>query len=120
MEQGRLDLDAPIATYLPAFRKDTGGKVAFFGTPAGMINYFHEVAAELGISHPAVVDHLCLGPVPPSPEAAAALRALLCTPPELPVTEPPMEDPVQQPPEIDPVGPDTVEPGRGPDEMPTS
>ncbi len=33
----------------------------------------------------AVVDHLCLGPVPPSPEAAAALRALLCTPPELPV-----------------------------------
>jgi len=31
-----------------------------------------------------------------------------------------MEDPVQQPPEIDPVGPDIVEPGRGPDEMPTS
>jgi chemotaxis protein histidine kinase CheA len=33
----------------------------------------------------AVVDHLCLGPVPPSPESVAALRALLCTPPELPV-----------------------------------
>ncbi len=33
----------------------------------------------------AVVEHLALGPVPPSPEAAAELRALLCTPPELPV-----------------------------------
>jgi chemotaxis protein histidine kinase CheA len=33
----------------------------------------------------AVVDHLALGPVPPSPESVAALRALLCTPPELPV-----------------------------------
>jgi chemotaxis protein histidine kinase CheA len=33
----------------------------------------------------AVVDHLGLGPVPPSPEAAATLHALLCTPPELPV-----------------------------------
>jgi chemotaxis protein histidine kinase CheA/CheY-like chemotaxis protein len=33
----------------------------------------------------ALVDHLSLGPVPPSPESVAALRALLCTPPELPV-----------------------------------
>jgi chemotaxis protein histidine kinase CheA len=33
----------------------------------------------------ALIDHLALGPVPPSPESAAALRALLCTPPELPV-----------------------------------
>jgi chemotaxis protein histidine kinase CheA len=33
----------------------------------------------------AVIEHLGLGPVPPSDESAAALRALLCTPPELPV-----------------------------------
>lgn len=33
----------------------------------------------------AAVDHLALGPVPPSAEAAAALCALLSTPPELPV-----------------------------------
>jgi chemotaxis protein histidine kinase CheA len=33
----------------------------------------------------AAVEHLLLGPVPPSPESVAELRALLCTPPELPV-----------------------------------
>jgi chemotaxis protein histidine kinase CheA len=33
----------------------------------------------------ALVDHLCLGPVPPSPESVAQLHALLCTSPELPV-----------------------------------
>jgi HPt (histidine-containing phosphotransfer) domain-containing protein len=33
----------------------------------------------------AVIEHLALGPVPPSDESAAELRALLCTPPELPV-----------------------------------
>ncbi len=33
----------------------------------------------------ALVDHLALGPVPPSPQSMAELRALLCTPPELPV-----------------------------------
>lgn len=40
------------------------------------------------------------------------------TPSELPVSDPPVEDPVRQPPEIDPVQPDTIEPGRGPEELP--
>ena len=57
---------------------------------------------------------------PDDPKIPAPDRIEPQSPPELPVNEPPMEDPVQQPPEIDPVSPDTVEPGSGPDEMPTS
>jgi len=55
---------------------------------------------------------------PQDPAIPAPDRIEPQSPTELPVNDPPMEDPVQQPPEIDPVGPDIVEPGRGPDEMP--
>jgi len=58
-------LHRPGATVMGHFDKvlllDTGGKVAFFGTPAGMIGYFREVAEELGISHPAMAADLPLG-----------------------------------------------------------
>ncbi len=40
---------------------DNGGRLAFFGTPAGMIGYFHEACGELGIPHPSVDAKLPLG-----------------------------------------------------------
>lgn len=33
---------------------DGGGRVAFFGTPAGMVGYFRQACQELGIQHPEV------------------------------------------------------------------
>ena len=58
-------LHRPGATVLNLFDKvlllDTGGRVAFFGTPAAMIAYFRETSTELGISHPAVSANVPLG-----------------------------------------------------------
>ena len=58
-------LHRPGATVMGHFDKvlllDTGGKVAFFGSPAAMIAYFREVAEELGISHPAMAADVPLG-----------------------------------------------------------
>jgi ABC-type multidrug transport system ATPase subunit len=58
-------LHRPGASVMSLFDKvlllDTGGRVAFFGTPAAMIAYFREVAGELGISHPSVAAEVPLG-----------------------------------------------------------
>ncbi|QJE98537.1 ATP-binding cassette domain-containing protein [Luteolibacter luteus] len=58
-------LHRPGAKVMGLFDKvlllDTGGKLAFFGTPTAMISYFREVAAELGISHPSVSENAPLG-----------------------------------------------------------
>jgi len=40
---------------------DTGGRLAYFGTPAGIIDYFREACVELGISHPAIEARAPLG-----------------------------------------------------------
>ncbi len=40
---------------------DNGGRLAFFGTPTGMIEYFHEACGELGIPHPSVDAKVPLG-----------------------------------------------------------
>jgi ABC-type multidrug transport system ATPase subunit len=40
---------------------DNGGRLAFFGTPAGMIEYFHEACTELRIPHPSVEAKAPLG-----------------------------------------------------------
>lgn len=58
-------LHRPGAKVMGLFDKvlllDTGGKLAFFGTPTAMIAYFREVASELGISHPSVSENAPLG-----------------------------------------------------------
>ncbi|MEK7952836.1 ATP-binding cassette domain-containing protein [Luteolibacter soli] len=58
-------LHRPGATVMNLFDKvlllDTGGRVAFFGSPAAMIAYFRETADELGISHPAIAANIPLG-----------------------------------------------------------
>lgn len=58
-------LHRPGASVMNLFDKvlllDTGGRVAFFGSPAAMIHYFRGVAQELGISHPAVAANIPLG-----------------------------------------------------------
>ncbi len=58
-------LHRPGASVLRLFDKvlllDGGGKVAFFGTPSGMVGYFREACEELGISHPSMVAKTPLG-----------------------------------------------------------
>ena len=58
-------LHRPGAGVLRLFDKvlllDGGGKMAFFGTPASMVNYFREACEELGISHPSMVAKTPLG-----------------------------------------------------------
>lgn len=55
---------------------------------------------------------------PDDPAIPAPDRIEPQTPTELPANTPPMEDPFREPPEMDPVQPDTIEPSRGPDELP--
>jgi len=40
---------------------DGGGRLAYFGTPAGMVGYFRDACDELAISHPAVLAKTPLG-----------------------------------------------------------
>lgn len=51
-------LHRPGASVLRLFDKvlllDGGGKMAFFGSPSGMVSYFREACEELGISHPSM------------------------------------------------------------------
>jgi ABC-type multidrug transport system ATPase subunit len=51
-------LHRPGAPVLRLFDKvlllDSGGRLAFFGTPAGMVGYFRDACDELGIAHPSV------------------------------------------------------------------
>ncbi len=58
-------LHRPGAKVLGLFDKalllDNGGKLAYFGPPAAMIDYFRDIAGELGISHPAVSEKAPLG-----------------------------------------------------------
>ncbi|MFT4177462.1 MAG: ATP-binding cassette domain-containing protein [Luteolibacter sp.] len=58
-------LHRPGAPVLRLFDKvlllDTGGRLAYFGTPAGMVGYFRDACEELGISHPAVQAKTPLG-----------------------------------------------------------
>ncbi len=58
-------LHRPGAGVLRLFDKvlllDGGGKMAFFGTPAGMVGYFRGACEELGISHPSMVAKTPLG-----------------------------------------------------------
>ena len=58
-------LHRPGALVLRLFDKvlllDSGGCLAYFGTPTGMVEYFREACEELGISHPAMVGGVPLG-----------------------------------------------------------
>jgi ABC transport system ATP-binding/permease protein len=58
-------LHRPGAQVLRLFDKvlllDSGGRLAYFGTPAMMIEYFHEACRELEISHPAIMAQNPLG-----------------------------------------------------------
>jgi ABC-type multidrug transport system ATPase subunit len=58
-------LHRPGAKVMGLFDKvlllDTGGKLAFYGTPQAMIAYFREMAGELGISHPSIAENAPLG-----------------------------------------------------------
>jgi ABC-type multidrug transport system ATPase subunit len=58
-------LHRPGAKVMGLFDKvlllDTGGRLAFYGTPQAMITYFREMAGELGISHPSVSQNAPLG-----------------------------------------------------------
>ncbi len=51
-------LHRPGAPVLRLFDKvlllDSGGRLAFFGTPAAMVGYFRDACAELGIPHPSI------------------------------------------------------------------
>lgn len=51
-------LHRPGAPVLRLFDKvillDTGGRLAYFGTPASMVGYFRDACEELGINHPSV------------------------------------------------------------------
>lgn len=40
---------------------DTGGRVAFFGSPPAMIDYFQDACAELGLAHPSIETNAPLG-----------------------------------------------------------
>ncbi len=40
---------------------DTGGRLAYFGSPSGMIEYFREACEELGIPHPSIQAKVPLG-----------------------------------------------------------
>jgi ABC-type multidrug transport system ATPase subunit len=58
-------LHRPGALVLRLFDKvlllDSGGCLAYFGTPTGMVEYFREACEELGISHPAMTGGALLG-----------------------------------------------------------
>jgi ABC-type cobalamin/Fe3+-siderophores transport system ATPase subunit len=58
-------LHRPGANVLRLFDKvlllDSGGRMAYFGSPAEMTEYFREACGELGMSHPALVGGLPLG-----------------------------------------------------------
>lgn len=58
-------LHRPGAPVLRLFDKvlllDSGGRVAYFGTPASMVGYFRDACVELGISHPSVAADSPLG-----------------------------------------------------------
>lgn len=58
-------LHRPGAPVLRLFDKvlllDSGGRLAYFGTPASMVGYFRDACEELAISHPAVVAQTPLG-----------------------------------------------------------
>ncbi len=58
-------LHRPGAPVLRLFDKvlllDSGGRLAFFGTPTAMVGYFREACIELGISHPSVAAQSPLG-----------------------------------------------------------
>ena len=58
-------LHRPGAPVLRLFDKvlllDTGGRLAYFGTPAAMVGYFRDACEELGISHPSVAAKSPLG-----------------------------------------------------------
>jgi len=58
-------LHRPGAPVLRLFDKvlllDGGGRVAFFGTPAGMVGYFRDACEELSINHPSVTAKTPLG-----------------------------------------------------------
>ena len=58
-------LHRPGAPVLRLFDKvlllDSGGRLAYFGTPAGMVGYFRDACEELAIAHPAVTAKSPLG-----------------------------------------------------------
>lgn len=58
-------LHRPGAPVLRLFDKvlllDSGGRLAYFGTPAGMVGYFRDACEELGIAHPSVTAKSPLG-----------------------------------------------------------
>lgn len=58
-------LHRPGAPVLRLFDKvlllDSGGKLAYFGAPAGMVGYFRDACEELAISHPSVTAQVPLG-----------------------------------------------------------
>lgn len=58
-------LHRPGAPVLRLFDKvlllDSGGRLAYFGTPAGMVGYFRDACEELGITHPSVTAKSPLG-----------------------------------------------------------
>jgi len=58
-------LHRPGAPVLRLFDKvlllDSGGRLAFFGTPAAMVGYFRDACEELGIAHPSVTAKSPLG-----------------------------------------------------------
>ncbi len=58
-------LHRPGAPVLRLFDKvlllDSGGRLAYFGTPAGMVGYFRDACGELAISHPAATATTPLG-----------------------------------------------------------
>jgi len=58
-------LHRPGAPVLRLFDKvlllDSGGRLAYFGTPATMVGYFRDACEELGISHPSVTAKSPLG-----------------------------------------------------------
>jgi len=58
-------LHRPGAPVLRLFDKvlllDSGGRLAYFGTPTGMVGYFRDACLELGITHPAVASPSPLG-----------------------------------------------------------
>ena len=58
-------LHRPGAPVLRLFDKvlllDSGGRLAYFGTPAAMVSYFRDACEELSISHPSVTSKVPLG-----------------------------------------------------------
>jgi ABC-type multidrug transport system ATPase subunit len=58
-------LHRPGAGVLRLFDKvlllDSGGKLAYFGTPSAMVGYFREACEELGIPHPSMIAKTPLG-----------------------------------------------------------